>query len=288
MKILIRGFLVLVALAAVAAGFAVLNLDRIVRREVETQSTASLRLNTALQSARVALLGGKLNLHDLRIASPKGFPAVHMLSLDNLDLAVRLQDLRREPIHVGTLIVDRPTLVIEQAGGVLNFRKAMQQIPSKPPAKNPLKVIIDDLQLRDAHVVVRPGLPGLQEEVDVAIPTLQMKDVGRGKGAENGAAIKDVVMQIVTALAAKAAQSGELPSELKALLHLNAGQVMGQLDALAQKQIRGAIPGELGNAAADAAKDPGELAKDPAQALKNLGGLGGAKEPAGRRANAPR
>ena len=277
MKTLGRAVLVIVVLVAIAAGFALLNLDRIIRTAVEREATSSLRLNTSLHSARAALFGGTLNLHDLRIASPRGYSAVHMLTLDNLDLAVRLRDLRSSPVHVRSLSIDRPTLVIEQSGGTLNFRKAMQLMPSSPPSKEPLKLIIDDLQLEDAHVIIRPGLPGVASEIDVPVPSLQMKDVGRGKGAQNGAAIKDVAMQVVTALAGKAAQSDALPPQLKALLHLNVGQVMGQLDALAQKQIRAAIPGELGSAASDLAKSPGTLVKDPAKALEGLGGLTGAK-----------
>ncbi len=282
MKLLARTVLVLVVVLAIAVGFALLNLDRIIKTTVERESTSSLRLNTSLQSARAAILGGTLNLHDLRIASPKGFSAVHMLALDNLDVAVRLRDLREKPIHVRSLSIDRPTLVIEQSGGTLNFRKAMQQMPSHPPSKEPLKLVIDELTLKDAHVLVRPGLPGVAQEIDVQVPTLQMKDIGRGKGARNGAAIKDVAMQIVTALAGKAAQSDALPSQLKALLHLNVGEVMSQLDSVAQQQIRAAIPGEVGSAAADLAKSPGELVKEPGKALQGLGGLTGAKarEPA--------
>jgi len=290
MKKLARVLLVLVAALAIAVGFALLNLDRIIRRAVERESTASLRLNTSLAAARAALLGGTLNLHDLEIASPKGFSAVHMLTLDDLDVKVRLRELRDEPIHVSSLRIGGPTLVIEQSKGTLNFRKAMQLIPEKPESKEPLKVIIDDLQLADAHVIVRPGLPGVAEEIDVKIPLLHMKDVGRGKGANNGAAIKDVVMQVIAALAGKAAQSDALPAQLKALLHLNVGQVIGQLDALAQKQIRAALPGELGSAVSDIAKSPGTALKEPGKALEGLRGLAGgsdkkasAKEPAGRR-----
>jgi hypothetical protein len=96
-------------------------------------------------------------------------------------------------------------------------------------------------------------------------------------------------MQVMTALAARAAQSDALPPQLRSLLHLNVGEVVGQLDALAQKQIRAAIPGQLGNEASNVVQDPAALTKDPAKALQDLGGLGskpsGSQEPAGRRPN---
>ncbi len=277
MKLLVRGVLVVVVLALVALGVAFFNLNRLIRTAVEREATSSLRLTTTLESARVGLLGGTLNLHQLRIASPHGFPAPHMLTLGDLDVAVHLGELRKSPIQISSITIDKPALVIEQSGGALNFRKAMQLMPSHPPSKNPVKVIIDELKLQDAHVIVRPGLPGVAKEIDVPVPALTMKDIGRGKGADNGAAIKDVAMQIVTALAGKAAQSDALPPELKALLHLNVGQVMGQLGALARKQISDALPGQLGSALSDVAKEPGSIAKDPAGALKGLGGIVGGK-----------
>lgn len=277
MKLLVRGVLVVVVLAVVALGIAFFNLNRMIRAAVEREGTSSLRLATTLESARAGLLGGTLNLHQLRIASPKGFPAPQMLALGDLDVSVRLRELRNTPIHVESLTIDKPALVIEQSGGTLNFRKAMELMPSHPSSNEPMKLVIDELKLNDAKVTIRPGLPGVAREIEVQVPSLTMKNVGRGKGAENGAAIKDVAMQIIAALAGRAAESDALPAQLKAALHLNVGQVMGQLDALARKQISAAIPGQLGSAVSDVAKDPGSIAKDPAGALKGLGGIADGK-----------
>jgi hypothetical protein len=277
MKLLGRGVLALVVVGVVLLGIAFLNLNRLIRTAVAREGTSSLRLDTTLDSARLGLLGGTLNLHQLRIGSPKGFQAPQMLALGDLDVSVRLSELRKDPVHVSSLAIQKPTLIIEQSGGALNFRKAMQLTPSPPPAKEPMKLIIDDLKLLDAHVIIRPGLPGVAQEIDVPVPSLEMKNVGGGKGAQNGAALKDVAMQIMAALAGRAAQSDALPSQLKALLHLNVGQVMGQLDAFAQKQISDAIPGQLGSALSEVAKNPGSVAKDPAAALKGLEGIAAPK-----------
>lgn len=136
----------------------------------------------------------------------------------------------------------------------------MALLPASEPGKPPMKLVIGDLKVLDAEVVIRPGLPGLQQEVKVRVPALEMKDVGSGGGADNGAAIKEVTMRLITALAEKAAQSGELPPELKALLHLNVAEVAGKLGADAVKRIAGTTPGELGKT----------LSQDPAKALQGL------------------
>jgi hypothetical protein len=212
------------ALAILAAGIAFLDADRLIQSAVEREGTRSLRLATTLGSARLQLFSGKLALHGLAIASPPGFAAPHMLEARAVELAVSFSELRREPIHVASIAVDRPVLVIEQSGGALNFRKAMERMPPEPKGKQPLRLVIDELRIAGAQVVVRPGIPGLERELTLQMPAIQLKDIGRGRGANNGAALREVTMQVVSALAAQAAKSSALPPQVRALLELNAAR----------------------------------------------------------------
>jgi hypothetical protein len=274
MTLVKRGILIVVALVVVAIGAIWLSLGHIVRSAVEREGTKSLRLATTLNTATVSLFGGKLGLHGLGIASPRGFSAPEMLEVGKARVDVRYGELRKEPIHVDALTIDKPRLVIEQSGGALNFRKAMELLPQSDPNKPPMKLVIDRIDVKEAQVVIRPGLPGLEHEIVVAVPALTLKDVGQGKGAHNGAAIKDVAMQVIGALAAKAAESDGVPGELKALLHLNVAQLAGALGADAARNLAAALPGDLGK---KLPANPADVAKDPAKALQGL-------LPAGRRA----
>jgi hypothetical protein len=251
MKLLKRGAWIAGALVVLVIGGVWLNLAHIVKTEVEKESTKSLRLTTTLGSASIALFGGKLGLHGLAIESPHGFSAPRMLELGDIDVGVRYRELRNDPIHIGALNINRPKLVIEQSGGLLNFRKAMEVLPASDPNKPPMKLVIDTLELRDAQVVIRPGLPGVQQEIVVPVPALSMKDIGQGKGAHNGAAIREVAMRVMSALAEKAAESDKVPAELRALLHLNAAQLAGDLG----RQLMA---------------DPSALTKDPTKSLQGF------------------
>lgn len=251
MKLLKRGAWIAAALVVLAIGAVWLNLAHIVKTEVEKESTKSLRLATTLGSASISLFGGKLGLHGLAIGSPHGFSAPKMLEAGDIDVSVRYRELRNDPIHVEALNIDKPKLVIEQSGGALNFRKAMEVLPASDPNKPPMKLVIDTLDVRDAQVIIRPGLPGVQQEIVVPVPALSMKDIGGGKGAHNGAAIREVAMRVMSALAGKAAESDQVPAELKALLHLNAAQLASDLG----RQL---------------IADPSALAKDPAKTLQGL------------------
>jgi uncharacterized protein involved in outer membrane biogenesis len=242
MRALYRGILIIAGLVIIALVVAWLDLSHIVKTVVEDEATRSLRLSTTLTSARAEMFAGKLTLNELNIASPDGFSAPHMLSVPRIEADVRYGELREKPLHIKEIRVGQPRLVIEQSGGNLNLRKAMQLMPKSDPKKPPLKLVIDRIEVTDAHVVIRPGLPGVQDEIDVDVPTLTMKDVGRGAGSKNGAAMKDVVLQVSTALAEKAAQSGKLPPAVKALLQLGAASIAGNLGTDAIKNVADQVP----------------------------------------------
>ena len=295
MKPLRRTILVLCSLLVVAGVIAYLGLDGFLKRTVEKEATTSLKLRTTLNRAHLSLLGGKLGLNGLRIASPPGFSAPAMLELGKIDLAVKYDELRKDPIHVQSLTINQPKFVIEQSNGALNFKKAIDRMPpSNSSGGKPIKLVIDELNIRDAQVIIHPGLPGVGQQIVVPVPSIALKSVGSGRGSQNGAAIKDVAGVVIAALAGSAAESGSLPPALKAVLHLNVAQVAGKLGAEAQKQIAAAVPGQLGASLSKVAADPQALTKDPGKALQGeVGGiLGGkandAQQPAAGRASTPK
>lgn len=276
----LKRIVVLVLLLLIVGGVVTyLYLDRVIKTQVETQTTKQLALKTELGSAGVSLFGGKLNLSELRIASPTGFNAPHMLQLGKADVQVSYKQLGNDPVRIGRIALDKPKLVIERVGGTINFKKAADLMPQRPPAKaadpnaEPLKLIIDELNITNAEVVMRAGIPGLPEEIKIPVPSVLMKNIGTGPGSENGAAVKDVVMQVITALAGAAGNSSLLPAEFKefqAILNGDLSAVVGQLGAEAQKQVLAAVPGEAGKLLSSLVADPASLTKDPGKAIGGL------------------
>lgn len=288
MKI-VRRILLAGALLLIVIGVGVyLSIDRILKQTVESQASSSLNLTTTLGGARLALFGGNLKLDDLQVGSPKGFTAPQMLGLGAADLTVKYSQLRSNPIHVTDITLKQPKLVIEQVDGKLNFKAAMDGMPQTPPGqpqpktgdnKEPVKLIIDSLNVTGATVIVRPGnsIPGLPPEITVPIPDINLKNIGNADGAENGAAIKDVVMQVVTIMADSASKSASLDA-LKGMLQNGIQQVTAQLGPAFQGQLANLqknLPGGVGQALGDLTKNPGDLIKNPGGALQGV--LGGKK-----------
>lgn len=276
MKLIRRIVLAVVVLIVVALVILYLSLDHIIKNTVQSQASSSLNLPTTLGSANLSLFGGKLNLSNLQVASPKGFSAPQMLDVGSTDLAVSYGQLRSDPVHVAAITIANPKLVIEQKNGELNFKQAMDDMPQSdaaPSNSQPLKLIIDDLKLTNPQVVVK-GLGAA--DIPVTLPSLELKNIGNGDGAQNGAAVKDVVSQIITAMAASATNSSALTAEFKTLLSANVGAAMAKLGAEAQKSVANAIPGPVGHSLSQLVSDPQALAKNPSKAVQSLLGGGNA------------
>src|SRR5439155_4052972 len=209
---------VVVLLVVVAAIVVYLNLNRIVRKTVAEQTTASTNLTTTLGGANLSLFGGSLSLKDMEIASPQGYAAPKMFTLDGVTVDVSYGQLRQDPVHVQTIDIKGPKLVLEQKDQKFNIQAAMDQMPKREPSQKEMKVIIDKLTVSSPIVVVRPGIPGMQDEITVPIPDIALQNIGTGEGNQNGAALKDVVMQVVNTMSAKASETTKLPAALKGQL----------------------------------------------------------------------
>lgn len=240
LKTLKRILLVLTALLVIAAIILYFTLNGIIKRTISTQATDSLSLQTDVGGVAINLFTGSFGLLNLTIASPPGFQASHMLSLGQGGVGVSYGRLRGQTVHLDSLTLTKPQIVVEQVNGKFNF----QVLTNLPPrtSTEPMKLIIDKLTVTDATVIIRPGIPGLDasmKEIIIPIPGLELKNIGNADGNENGAAIKEVAIMLITSLVEKAQQSGNLPKQLQNALAQGVKGVETQLKNEVDKQLKG-------------------------------------------------
>jgi hypothetical protein len=294
--------LVLLLIVLGGGAFLYINLNRIVRATVEKQSAASLNVPTKLGGANVSLFGGDVSLSDFTVGSPAGFNADRMLSLGEVNVTSSISDLRSDPVRVETIDIVRPRMVIEMKGKEFNVKKFIDSLPQDDPTppeeEKPMKLIINKLKVTGAEVVFRPdpsvlsAIPGLdvskldiKSEYNLQIPPLELNNIGTADGAQNGAAIKDVATLLVTQLAAKAAESDQIPPELRGLLSGNVSDMINVAKAKIGEEVnkqvgkitadlKEKIGGELGGQVGEILNDPNKLKQDPGKAIQEgLGGL---------------
>ena len=230
------------------------------------------------------------------------------MSLGGIDVDVKVNELRQDPLRVRQITIRDPKLVIEMKGTEFNIKKFVDQLPAgedKPvEGQEPLKLIINDLQVQGAQVIFRPDvamlsslpgigeqLKGMKQEYVLSIPPLAMQNIGTGEGNQNGAEVKEIVTLLVTELSSKATQSEQLPPELRQLLSMNVaditnlakqklGEEVNKHLGKVTEELKGKLPGEAGQALEGIMKDPGAALKDPGKAIQDgLGGILGQKQP---------
>ena len=256
MRLIRRIIYAVVLLVIIALVVVYFNLNRIVKHQIEVQSTNSLNLQTQLGSARLAIFGGNFSMNDLQIASPEGFSSPRMLQLDKGAVEVSYGQLRQDPIHIKSLTLKKPVIAIEQSNGKFNFQVVQNQLPKSDPNAKPVNVIIDLLKIEDAQVVLRPGLPGLSQELKINVPSFEMRDVGSGEGNKNGAAIKDVAVLVISSLAEKAGDMSNIDA-LKGQLSAAAKNAQVQARAAVEKQLQGVQEKLKGTGLENVGKDLG-------------------------------
>jgi hypothetical protein len=110
-------------------------------------------------------------------------------------------------------------------------------------------------------------------DVTLPIPSITIKNIGNADGADNGAGIKDVIMQVLSAMATEASTDKGIPKQFRGLLKLNVASIGSQFGPKFQSQLSSlGLPTDLS-----------KLGKDPGKSLQSaLGNLlsGGAGAPA--------
>lgn len=296
-----------VLLIVIVIGIVIFRIDALVRSTIEKEATAQLDLNTTLDDADVGLLSGSVTLDDLAIANPEGYSASHIFELGQVNVDVSYSQLTSDPVRIGQININSPTLTIERSGQTLqdlaniNLRDLLSRLDmsSDPDAT---KLIIDQLSVANARVIIRPGIPELDEEYAITIPDLQLNGIGNAQGAQNGAEIGRVAADLAMALTRKAAESEDLPPEVRAVLSGDLKGILNEYAGKLSERVQGelreqlgdlggelggtvgdaatrAIGGDLDGAVDDAARDIGDEARD--RLNENLGGLlgGRKKEP---------
>jgi uncharacterized protein involved in outer membrane biogenesis len=243
-KLLIAGG-VLVGLIVLALLVVYLTLNSAVKIAVEKGATQSLKVRTQLARASVAPFSGDVSLTDLRVANPEGFTAPEIFALNSVSVKVSYRELFGQPVKVAAISVQDPRLVIEQAGGKFNFMELADNLKSDKPAPTPeptppgetTRVIINSIEMSGASVTVLPGIPGLEKPITITVPPISLQNIGNADGNQTGEEIGRVVTDLVEAIAQKAAESDQLPPEVRQILKFDVEKMKAELTNRVNQEV---------------------------------------------------
>ena len=267
-KTLLVVLAVIVVLAGLIAGSVKLYGDRALRVAIETVGTKVLKVPVTLEKISFSIMKGTVDMENLVVANPEGYEHPNLLELGHLNVQADIRSFLSDTATIKNITLDDTTVVIEQKGMTNNIQTVLDSLPApaekedKPaPAEKPekdakaeKKLVIDNLTITNIKVKADLlPLPGRATTVSLTVPTITMKDIGKGEKVTPA----DLISKIFTAIVEGIANAGNklLPSEM-----------IGSMGSSLQKH--GKVVLDVGKEALEKSKDVG---KDALEGAKGIG-----------------
>lgn len=211
MKKVLIGVGVLIVVAAVAFTLLVSNLDTLIKKGVETVGPKILQADVKLDKVNLAVSSGSGELLGFRVGNPAGFKTDYAFDMERIKIELDPQSLTTDTIHIRRILIDGPKIIYEGALGQSNLNKLQanaqayagkssnKEETSSGEGKPGKTVIIDLLKIDGGEASLSMNL--LQgQKVTVALPTIELKDIGSKKKIGFAGVLKTVLAEINKAL----------------------------------------------------------------------------------------
>jgi hypothetical protein len=256
----IIGIVLVVLIVAV-----VLFAGKIIKSGVNTMGPRLAGVPVSLENAVFNPITGVVHLEGLFIGNPEGFNTPSAMELGEFKVELAMGSLFSDTLVIRKILINEPQITYEKSIRSSNLKTLQQNLasektePAEPSAeeepakksKPAKKVIIEDFQIKAAKVHVSLTAVG-GKTLTVALPGLQMQDIGKDSGGASPSEVLARVFDAITGAAASvAAKAGDL-----------AGDTLKGAGSMATDAAQGA---------ADAASDAAKSATDTLK--KGIGGL---------------
>lgn len=265
--------LVVLVLVIVIGGFLAFTFygNRIVKFAVEKGGTQALKVNVALNEARLMPARGVLELDNLVVDNPEGYGNPHLMNMGSAHVALNTSSLMEDTVEIDKMEFKKISLVIEQKGMTNNLQEIMDNLPKAEPKEQPdepktagKNLLIKDLTVEEIVVTFKPlPLPGKAGNITFKLAPIHMTDIGTEQKVDIAQLTGMIFQQITMGVIENG--KGLIPTEMIGDL---SNQVMEQGQKVlqeGQKVIEGAGKGIL-----DSGKGVLDEGGKAVEGLKNL------------------
>ncbi|WP_088329930.1 hypothetical protein [Lacimicrobium sp. SS2-24] len=233
MKKVLLGLVIIIAVIAAGVTYMASNLDELIRTQMETQGSATLKTPVTVDAVSVALKEGKITIRGVNVANPEGYSENRAFNLEEISLDVKLS--AEEPYTVESLVIDQPTVLYEvDASGKGNLMVLKDNVQASMPKQqsteqtgpNPL-VAVENISIRNTRLIIdfeSMDLQGLNIEdlqldkkrYEVTLPTFSSDPVGVPNGLPADQVGKAILDSMLSNLNRQAKQKAKDLIEAKA------------------------------------------------------------------------
>lgn len=203
------------------------NTNSIVKNAIETIGPQYLGAPVRVKDVDISLQDGRGTLTDLEVGNPPGYEGPYAVRVGTVSVTLDVAHSTSGLVVLKRVTIDGARVAaIAKTAKETNLRALSSNVPSSQNS-SPIKLIIDELDLTNTQAVV--SSPLLSKALEVIVPDVHLKDIGRSTGgADVGTVIDQVLAPITKAVTRSLSEAGMRglgvdPSQLKsdAALRMN-------------------------------------------------------------------
>ncbi len=178
--------------------------DALIKRAIERFGPELTGVSVKVASVKLEPLDGRGTIRGLEVGNPQGYKAPQALSLGEMRLAVDPASLTSGVVHIREITLEAPSITYERGPGGDNLTAIQKHIESYLPKSEAgrgdskaerqakeRRFIIDRVEVRKARV-------SYGGKLDVDVPDLVLRDLGRKSGGATAGQITEQVWSGVT------------------------------------------------------------------------------------------
>lgn len=200
MKKIIAALLIPIAIIGIALFWLSNNLDNLVKDAIEKYGSAMTQAKVSIGAVKITPGDGRGTISDLTIGNPAGFKTAHLLKVDQIDVSIDIASITKDVIVIRHIAVIAPDVIYEKGDTMTNIDALQKNIgtylDTAADQKEGKKLIVEQLAIKSAKAQASaPFMNG--KTVDVALPDIMMKNIGRAKGGvTHGELGQEVVAEV--------------------------------------------------------------------------------------------
>lgn len=181
MKKIIAALLIPLILIGIALFWLSGNLDSLVKEAIEKYGSAMTQAKVSVGAVKITPGDGRGTISNLTIGNPAGFKTAHLLKVEQIDVAIDIASIATDVIVIRDIAVNAPDVIYEKGDTMTNIDALQKNIAAYLGAPDGKKLIVEQLNIRDAKAQASAAFMN-GKTVDVALPNIAMKNIGRAKG----------------------------------------------------------------------------------------------------------
>lgn len=249
------------------------SINSIAKMAIEKVLSSVLQVEVTLDSAKVSLLSGKVELHKLRIGNPEGFKTPEAFSAEQIRVKVNLKSFRTDQPIVELVSINNPKVSVEQRFTSSNITQLIKNASrfegektENQPEETQKRVRVDRIIVNRAHIVLTSSAL-LKQEIGFTLPRIVINNLG---GEKTHLTIARAVALFFTEILRTTLSEGDklLPEEINQALRISLDSAVENIRRIPELKI------EEITTIGEEVKEAGKALKDDVkESIKGVKGL---------------